>query len=112
MLVENYKDKIISKLQTDTYGYNEIQARRIYKSIFTDYPDELIPNLEEWVENKPISRIEYNGVSIRDIMYQDYDKNGNIVYDFVKSYKLIKDYLNSNIKSPLSLSYSWMYGVR
>lgn len=112
MLVENYKDRIISKLQTDIYGYSELQARRIYKSIFTDYPDELIPNLEEWVEDKPISRIEYNGVSIRDIMYQDYDKNGKIVYDFVKSYKLIKDYLNSNIKNPLSLSYSWMYGVR
>lgn len=36
MLVENYKDRIISKLQTDTYGYSEIQARRIYKSIFAD----------------------------------------------------------------------------
>lgn len=33
MLVENYKDRIISKLQTDTYGYSEIQARSIYKSI-------------------------------------------------------------------------------
>lgn len=37
MLVENYKNRIISKLQTDTYGYSEIQARRIYKSIFPDY---------------------------------------------------------------------------
>lgn len=112
MLVENYKDKIISKLQTYTYGYNEIQARRIYKSIFTNYPNELIPNLEEWLEDRPISRIEYNGVSVRDVMYQDYDKNGNIVYDFLDCLRLVISYIQSNNKSHLLLSYIWNYGVR
>lgn len=112
MLVENYKDKIISKLQTYNYGYNEIQARRIYKSIFTNYPNELIPNLEEWLEDRPISRIEYNGVSVRDVMYQDYDKNGNIVYDFLDCLRLVISYIQSNNKSHLLLSYIWNYGVR
>ncbi len=112
MLVENYKDRIISKLQTDVYGYSEIQARRIYKSIFADCPDELIPNLEEWLEDRSISRIEYNGVSVRDVMYQDYDKNGNMVYDFLDCLRLIVNYIQSNNKSHLLLSYIWNYGVR
>ena len=112
MLIENYKNQIISKLQTDYYGYNEIQSEKIYKSVFTNYPDELISNLEEWLLDKPISRIEYKNTAIRDIMYQDYDKNGHIVYDFVDCFRLIKNYLQSDKKNELLLSYLLNYGAR
>lgn len=45
-------------------------------------------------------------------MYQDYDKNGNIVYGFVKSLRLIEHYLQSKKKNDLLLSYTWNFGIR
>ena len=33
-------------------------------------PDELIPNINEWIDDKPISDIKINGISALDIMGQ------------------------------------------
>lgn len=43
--------------------------RRAY-DIMKEVPEELIPNINEWIEYKPLSDIKINGVSVNDIINQ------------------------------------------
>ena len=72
MKISDYKDRIIDKLSNDEkYGYSPMQASNFYKSNFSLLPDKIIPNIEEWLEDKPFSDIDYYGLSIKKM--QDYD---------------------------------------
>lgn len=48
------------------YTASSVVAARILNNM----PPELLPNVEEWIDDQPISDIKVNGVSIPDIMHQ------------------------------------------
>lgn len=73
MTIKDYKDRIIEKLMTDeAYGYNQSQAEKFYEEVLSVFPDKVMPNIEEWLENKPFSNIEHHEFSLKKI--QCYDK--------------------------------------
>lgn len=49
---------------------NYTASRAVAARIINNMPQELWPNVEEWIDDKPISDIKVHGVSIPDIMHQ------------------------------------------
>lgn len=72
MKISDYKDRIIDKLSNnENYGYSPTQAEGFYNTHFSSLPDDIVPNVKEWLNNKPFSDIDYYGLSIKKM--QDYD---------------------------------------
>ena len=72
MKIIDYKNKIIDKLMdTNNYNCDIQQAEGFYDTHFSILPDEVIPNVIEWLEDKPFSDINYHGLSIKKM--QDCD---------------------------------------
>lgn len=72
MKIDNYKDRIIDKLVNDEdYGYDRQQAENFYNSNFSSLPDEILPNIEEWLEDRPFTEIDYYGLSIKKLQERD-----------------------------------------
>ena len=46
------------------------QSERVAFNIINEMPQELWPNIEEWIDDQPISDIKVQGISIPDIMHQ------------------------------------------
>lgn len=60
------KEKIAVKYRD--WGFNENESNGKASRIVDDMPTELLDNIVEWLNNKPISDIEYGGMSIKKIM--------------------------------------------
>lgn len=84
------KVKMIEKLQTYEYGYDEDEAIELISKRTKYIPDECLPNFYEWIENKEISDVKIKGLSIRDIMYSY--AHMNYIEDFIVSTKYFNDY--------------------
>lgn len=95
MRISDYKNRIIDKLSNDEkYGYSPMQASNFYKSNFSLLPDEIIPNVIEWLEDKPFSDINYYGLSIKQL--QDYDTVANKYSARYIYYFLLMSLFNQN----------------
>lgn len=94
MKIYELKDKIIDKLvNDDNYGFSYKQAENIYNSDFKDIPDEIIKNIEEWLNDEPFSEIDYYGLSIKKL--QDKDKSLNNINFRTEEYIKIINYYNT-----------------
>ena len=66
LMLDDFRDKIYYvHEETITLSYSRKWAERIVNNM----PQELWPNIDEWIDDKPISDIKVHGVSIPDIMY-------------------------------------------
>ena len=88
-----YDKRTISEATNITPGekgffpYDELMY--IIKNTFYRLPDDLLPNVQEWINNKPLSDIVYKGKTINQILIEN-----NLTKDlgFVKClYDLVKD---------------------
>lgn len=61
-----FKSNIFFRFKQD--GYNDVRADYWATKIINILPKELYPNIEEWIDEKPLSDIKYCGISIKDIM--------------------------------------------
>lgn len=84
------KEKMIAKLQTYKYGYDEDEANELIEKRAKYIPDICLPNFYEWVSDKDISDIKVKGLSIRDIMYSY--AHMNYIEDFIVSINYFNDY--------------------
>lgn len=96
MRISDYKNRIINKLSNDeNYGYSPMQASNFYKSNFSLLPDDIVPNVIEWLEDKPFSDIDYYGLSIKQL--QDYDKYfNNIDFRYDEYFRILSKYNKDN----------------
>lgn len=91
------KEKMIAKLQTYEYGYDEDEAIELISKRTKYIPDECLPNFYEWIENKEISDIKIKGLSIKDIMYCLY-KSNKTIQNFIICIKYFNDYNKEGCK--------------
>ena len=96
MKISDYKDRIIDKLSNDeNYGYSPMQAEGFYNTHFSSLPDDIVSNVEEWLNNKPFSDINYHGLSIKQL--QDYDKYfNNIDFRYDEYFRILNKYNKNN----------------
>lgn len=96
MRISDYKNRIIDKLSNnENYGYSPMQASNFYKSNFSLLPDDIVPNVIEWLEDKPFSDIDYYGLSIKQL--QDYDKYfNNIDFRYDEYFRILSKYNKDN----------------
>lgn len=104
---KDLKERMILKLQSydDGYDYDEDEAIRLIKNRTEYIPDKCLPNFYEWLNNKNISDIKVKGLSIRDIMYSDY--NFNQIHDFIMCLPYFNDYCKNNYKDKEKYLYSF-----
>ena len=72
------------------YTASSIVAARILNTM----PSELLPNIEEWIDDQPISDIKVNGVSVPDIMHQFQERN----ILFLEAMQCMCDWKNYNFQ--------------
>lgn len=73
--------------------------RYIADDLMKDMPDELLPNIVEWINDEPISDIRIGKLSIKDIMYCFYTPKDKIVNDFIDSANAMKEYVKNGCKN-------------
>lgn len=101
------KEKMIAKLQTYEYGYDEDEAIELISKRTKYIPDECLPNFYEWIENKKISDIKIKGLSIRDIMYAD--KKYNHIHNFIECLTPFNNYCKLGFKDKEKYLNSFFY---
>lgn len=69
-----YQMFIRDKLMKNGF-YSCYHADKRSERIMKDLPEELFPNVEEWLNDEPISEIKYGDLSIKELM--DFGKNRN-----------------------------------
>lgn len=107
MKIYELKDKIIDKLvNDDNYGFSHKQAENIYNSDFKDIPDEIIKNIEEWLNDEPFSEIDYYGLSIKKLQNVDL-LNNNCSIDYFLYFKNITQH-SYNIKEDTSKYFNFI----
>lgn len=73
-------------------GFGKTESGRKAKNFVSWLPEELYPNIIEWIEGKPISDIDYHGMSIKKIMEQNKGST------FIKSLYAMHAYIDSGYK--------------
>ena len=79
------------------FGYSYNSANCKASQLIDDLPEELFPNIEEWLSNEPISEIDYGGISIKKIMEQ-HKKSFGVMYDFLTCLSIMNDYIRTGCK--------------
>lgn len=92
LMTINVRNKMIESLE-----YEEQFAINRAQRLMENMPEVLYPNIEEWIDDKPISDLVIGDVSIKRIMEQHKDIDGKI-YGFVQCAFLMKDYVNNGCK--------------
>lgn len=90
-MLQIFRTNISYRLKED--GLSPILANDLSYTIINELPSELYPNVQEWIDDKPISDIKYYGISIKDIMEQDIE-NTHKTYDFIDSLNAMLLYIN------------------
>lgn len=65
LTLSDFRQRVYAEYQ-ERVDYEECSAEAKY--LLDNMPQELIPNLNEWLDNQPISDIKLHGVSINDVM--------------------------------------------
>lgn len=64
-------EELADKLYVQHMGIlTKIQSQYMANNIVNDMPEELWPNIEEWIDDQPISHVYVHGVSVPQIMHQ------------------------------------------
>lgn len=87
--------------QSETWAYCYQKAYDIMKNM----PEELIPNINEWIEYRQLSDIKINGVSVNDIMNQ-FGKKQQIY--FLDAIECMIDWKDTNYFDPSFCKFYFM----
>lgn len=77
------------------------------RSLLKKMPEELLPNLNEWLDNKPLSDIKVHGISVNDILEKF--KNRNDI-DFIEVLQYFADWKTEGFADSFSYNmyFAWM----
>lgn len=89
LMLEIFKCNLIDRIKK--IGFKKDYAIDCANKITDIIPKELYGNIQEWIDDKPISDIKYKGISIKDIMEQDI-KYG-VKHDFFESLEAMMMYI-------------------
>lgn len=95
-----------NKLMETGFYYDE-QADMKSKRIMKDLPEELFPNIEEWLNDEPISEIRYGDLSIKELMDFGKDRRGR-QNNFLKCLELMILYIKDGCIDKGSCFYAFM----
>lgn len=95
LMIQIFKGNIWYRLQQE--GADIQFANRLSQKLIEDVPKELYQNIQEWIDEKPISDIKYGGISIKDIMEQDFVGMG-IYHSFIESLMALLLYIEHGCK--------------
>lgn len=87
-----YRVNICRKMM-EVYGCDNDFAIRKTERLMENMPRELLQNIEEWLDDEPISDVVIGEVSVKMIMEQH--KEDGIIHNFIDSLFVMKDYVNS-----------------
>ena len=76
------------------YGWNSNIGDKEAAQLIDNLPEELYPNIEEWLNNEPISEIDYGGMSIKRIMEQ-HKESLDVIYPFLTCLKIMNKYIRN-----------------
>ena len=83
----------IARKYQETDGFSQDYAKKIAQEMIDELPFELFPNIIEWINNEPISEIDYGGLSIKKMMNWR-------MYPFSQYIKAMLIYINSGCCKP------------
>lgn len=89
--------------------YNHRFANYVAHGMIENLPEELYPNIEEWLDDREISEIPYGDLSIKRIMHWHKTRDGEpIVHPFTESAKAMGLYVKNGCNSIYdAISYFW-----
>lgn len=93
LTLKRYISKKLQERDRCNYRFADERAN----GIIDDLPEELFPNIEEWLCDEPISEIDYGGMSIKRIMEQHKELLG-ITYGFLQCIDIMKEYIKNDCK--------------